>query len=231
MSTVAKHLAYSYRWVYGIFMSIMILVMAGLALSFEVFGHYTLDDQRSSVWETVGLQAPRWFMFVIGIMLATVNLPVLVAHGITRRVFARGALVFAVASSAAFSLLMLMGFVVERAVYTANGMMAAIDNYPLAKVTDASRFYVEITLAGLLFMLSGWVIGLLFYRLRIWLALLALPVVTLPVIGGIAMGMSTIAGVRMSFANVVLIQLAAVLIVIALGYFLGRDVAIKPKKA
>lgn len=231
MSTVAKHLAYNYRWVYGIFMSIMVLMMAGLALSFEVFGHYALDDQRSSVWETVGLQAPRWFLFVIGIMLATVNLPVLVAHGITRRLFARGALVFAVASSAAFSVLMLMGFVVERAVYSANGMMAAIDDYPLAKVSDAGRFYVEITLAGLLFLLSGWVIGLLFYRLRVWLALLALPVVTLPVIGGIAMGVSTMAGVEMSFVNVVVIQLAAVLVVSALVYFLGRDVAIKPKKA
>jgi hypothetical protein len=226
MSAVVKHLFRTYRWVYVWFWGIAALTLAGIAASFEVFGHYTLDDERVSVWETVGTQGPRWFLFVMGIMFATVSLPVAIASGLTRRTFYRGAMVFGAASAVLFGLLMLAGFGVERIVYTMNGMMAGLTNYPVSTWGQAAEYGLRSSLSCLALVTSGWMVGLIFYRYQVWVALILLPLAVLPVIGGMPVTGTDEPWFIGTPLTVVLLIAAAVV-----GYAMVRSVPVKPKKA
>jgi hypothetical protein len=42
------------------------------------------------MWHSFSAAAPKWFLFILAIIMATVYLPIYVAHGITRRHFAIG---------------------------------------------------------------------------------------------------------------------------------------------
>ena len=83
--TVLRHLSTAYRPVFFWFWGVMALFVTAIAASFEIFGPYLKHVMEATVWQGGGQQAPRWFLFVIGIMLATVNLPVIIANGMTRR--------------------------------------------------------------------------------------------------------------------------------------------------
>lgn len=158
---ILRHLFIAYRAVFAWFWGIMLLIIAGVATSFSVFGHYTLDDARVSVWDVVGQQGPRWFLFVMGIMYATVNLPVVIAHGITRRAYYRAAMVFIGLTALGFTLVIMLGFAVEYVTYTTNGMMDNLNSpYPITTWTDAFEYSLVslLVLAG--FSLSGWLVGL-----------------------------------------------------------------------
>lgn len=220
---VVRHLFKAYRPVYAWFWGIVAVVLAGIAVSFEIFGHYTLDDERVSVWETVGQQGPRWFLFVMGILFVTINLPVVIANGITRRTFYRGAMLFTVFTAAAFALPMTAGFGVEYAVYTANGMMADLPKqYPINSLGEAARYTVDSFLVLLAFMLSGWIVGLLFYRLRVWIAIALTPLAALP-ISGVTLPIESWGGA---------IAAACLTIAVAVigGYVLVRACPIRTKK-
>lgn len=226
MSAVIKHLTSVYRPVYLWFWGIAALALAGIAVSFEIFGHYSLDDQRVSVWETVGAQGPRWFLFVMGIMWATVNLPVAIAHGITRRKFFRGAMVFGAATAFLFALLMLAGFGVERIVYTMNGMMAEISSYPINTWGEAAAYLAEAFVACLAFVTSGWAVGLIFFRFQVWVALVLLPLAILPALGGMPTTRNDAPWLTGTPTAITVVILALIG-----GYALVRTIPVKAKKA
>jgi hypothetical protein len=223
---VFRHLIAAYRKTYAWFWAIMALMLAGLCLSFEIFGHYMLDSERASMWEVAGSQAPRWFHFIIALMFATLNLPVLVAHGITRRAYFLGATLFGLASAAFAATMLLLGFGVERTVYHLNGVWAELTKpYPVNTVGEAARLWLELFITVLACVISGWLAGIVFYRMRFWVAIVCAPLAAGPLIAVSA------APLGMPAAWELALTAAVTAVGAAVAYLLVRGVAIRPRKA
>jgi hypothetical protein len=221
-----RHLFTTYRKVYAWFWSIMALLLAGLCVSYEIFGNYPPDSDRSSMWEVAGLAAPRWFLFVMGLMFVTVNLPVMVAHGITRRAYFEGASLFILASTAFAASMALLGFGVERVAYHVNGIWGQLTHpYPVNSAGEAGRLWLELFLGGTAYMVSGWLAGIAFYRLSVWIAIACTPLAATPLIAVSARPVGQPAAWELALtATVSVLGLAA-------GYVLVRNTAIRPRKA
>jgi hypothetical protein len=223
---VFKHLFTAYRRTYAWFWAIMGLLLAGLTVSFEIFGHYTVDSEQSSIWEVASTQAPRWFLFVMALMFATVNLPVLVAHGITRRTYFHGAVLFCLASAAFAATMLLLGFAVERTVYHLDGIWAELTRpYPVNTMGDAGRLWLELFLMLIASMVSGWLAGMLFYRLPMWIAIVCTPLAAGPLVAVSAAPMGTAPAWELA------VTVAGTLLAIGAAYLLVRSIAIRPRKA
>jgi hypothetical protein len=226
MTMIFKHLFSTYRTVFLWFWAVMAFLATAIALSFVVFGPYIEKVMDSTVWEGAAGAAPRWFVFVIGIMLATVNLPVIIASGLTRRAYFGAVVAFTAVTALAFEAASMLGFVIERAGFAANGLVAFLpEDYPLNSFGDAARYTGEAYLALWGFMLSGWAIGLLFYRLRVWYAILLIPVGLGPIIGGGSLPPQIGPQVR------IITLLAGLALAVALGFALVKRVPVRPKKA
>jgi hypothetical protein len=221
--SVLTHLFRGYRTVYAWFWSIFLLIFFAVMVISVNLARSGESDAGPSLWANAGAQAPRWFLFVMGIMWATTNLPVLVANGVTRRRFFGGAMLFGLASSVVFTLMVTIGFAIERQLFADRGLLAA--DYPLNTAGDFARYTGEMTLILMGFILTGWVVGLLFYRLRPWTALLLLPLAMLPVIVGVFGGSTS----PISLSP--LLALATVAAAALAAYLLVRAVPIRAKKA
>jgi hypothetical protein len=224
---VFRHLFTAYRKVFAWFWAIMALLLAGLCLSYEIFGHYPVQDNNTaSMWEVAGMAAPRWFLFVIGLMFVTVNLPVVVAHGITRRGYFDGAALFILASSAFAASMVLLGFGVERWVYHLNGIWAELTRpYPVNSLGQAGRLWLELFLGATAYMVSGWLAGIAFYRTRVWVAIACSPLAAAPLIAVSAQPLGRPAAWELGLTAVVSA------LGLGLGYLFVRSVAIRPRKA
>jgi hypothetical protein len=223
---VFKHLVTAYRMTYAWFWGIMALMLAGLCVSFEIFGHYVLDSQRASIWEVAGTQAPRWFLFVMALMFATVNLPVVVAHSVTRRSYFQGTVLFGLASSVFSATMLLLGFGVERWVYHLDGIWAELTKpYPVNTLGEAAGLWLELFVTLAASMVSGWLAGLVFYRLRLWVALVCMPLAAGPLVAVSSAPLGRVGEWELALTA------AATLIAVAGGYLLVRGVAIRPRKA
>ncbi|GIH08798.1 hypothetical protein Rhe02_68650 [Rhizocola hellebori] len=223
---VFKHLFSTYRTVYLWFWAVMALFVLAIVLSFVVFGPYIENVMDASVWQGAAGAAPRWFVFVIGIMLATVNLTVVIASGITRRAYFAAVFAFTLATAALFEVASLAGFGVERAGFATQGLTGFLPvDYPLNSWNAAASYTGEAFLALWGFMLSGWAIGLLFYRLRVWYAILLIPVGLGPIIGGGSLPPLIGQGARIVTLTV------GLALATALGFLLVRSAPVRPKKA
>ncbi|WP_117211758.1 hypothetical protein [Allorhizocola rhizosphaerae] len=219
--TVLKHLARGYRVVYAWFWGLVALVFTGLMVSLTIFGPWVVGTGESSAWGLVAGQAPAWFLFTMGIMLATTGLPVAVANGVTRREYTVAAGIFTVVSSVLFGLLILVGHALEILVYRANGIMAALtEPYPAPTLATFGRGVLQ----HLAFMVTGYLIGLCFYRLRVWWAIAVTPVAMIPVFAGNDQADVT------RFGGVWLVLAVACAAGVA-AYLLARSVPIRSKKA
>lgn len=175
MHLLRRH-ARLYGWFWGILVAAFTLFLSSLVF----LGHWNADNDQASLWSVGGAQAPMWFAFVMGVMLASTHLPVAIANGVTRRDFCVGAAVFAVATSVLFGLLLLIGYLVEMTVFEALGVMDELVNpYP----TPTLESTVGEILTFLAFMVTGWLISLAFYRLPVWWAIVAIPFAALPLAG------------------------------------------------
>jgi hypothetical protein len=223
---VFKHLFAAYRKTYAWFWAVMALMLTGVCLSFEAFGHYSLDDTRVSAWETVSPQAPRWFLFVMALMFVTLNLPVVVAHGITRRTYFRGVILFALASAAFAATMVLIGFGVENLVFHLNGMWEELRvPYPVSTIGEAARVWLELLITFLAYMVSGWLAGMVFYRLRVWVAIVCTPLAAGPLIAVSAAPLGHPEGWEL------VLTVIATALGVGVGYLLVRGVALRPRKA
>lgn len=217
-----KHLVRGYRVIFTWFLGGMTLVFAGLMLSFEILGPWILDEEYASAWGLFSTQTASWFLFVVAVTMATVGLPVAIAHGITRREYSIAAGLFGIASAVLFGLVIVGFHGIEYVIFQYNGVTDLLtEPYPVPTVGHGFRTVLNC----LGFMLGGWVSGLCVYRLTVWWALLVMPVVALPLFGA----MSVPFGVRWIGDSVL------VAVVIPLGavaaYLLARDLPLKPRKA
>jgi hypothetical protein len=217
---IARYLMRRHRLVYGIYWGVMLLVLALLVTSLEMFGLWVLDAEGASAWALAVNVAPGWFVFVIGIILASTFLPVGIAHGITRRDFARGAGLFALATAVLFALLKIVGQLLEALAYNVLGFMEEItEPYPWPTPGGA----LTDVLSYLGFMISGWLFALIFYRFRVWWALLLAPFAVIP------LSSATEMGVRLNLhwsVTTLIVAFSG-----AAAYLATRGLAVKPRKA
>lgn len=128
-----------------------------------------------SIWERA-IQVPRVFLLVWGIYQTALYLPLVIAHGHTRREFALQRVLLVPAYTLLFAILMAAGFVIEHVVYGAVG-------WPHELASDKVLFdaplqvpwivlHYFLTLAA--WVTAGGLLGAAFYRSG-WLGVLSIP--------------------------------------------------------
>lgn len=135
------------------------ITVLGITLGIAAFGEVT-----GSVWGPAS-QVPRWFAFFIGLHLAMDIAPLYIAHGQTRREFAKRAVIFMAMFAAATGVLITAGFVIERVIYAIAGWPQTISEIHLyTSATDYGRIFLEHGLWMLVWTAGGALIGVGFYR-------------------------------------------------------------------
>lgn len=141
--------------VWGLFAAIVVVIGAGIAM---------LGTITSSVWEQAS-QLPRWYAGAVGVYFTAVYLPLYVAHGQTRREFARQIPPVIVLFAAVLALLMTVGFAVEATIYSAFDWPQDLATRHLYDApTQLGLVFVEFTLLFAVWTVAGTVVGAGFYR-------------------------------------------------------------------
>ncbi|MEJ3747205.1 hypothetical protein WEI85_28465 [Actinomycetes bacterium KLBMP 9797] len=158
--------------------AIMLAVVSAILIGIAAAG----GQPDISIWSTSGASAPKYFLFALGIAMIG-QFPVYIGHGLTRREFARGALLYFALLATIYGATMALGFAAERPVYVSAGLMAGLDEpYPVQSLADGFTVLVEESLVGLSYLTGGWLIGMLFYRLNSWWGIVILPFCTVPIL-------------------------------------------------
>lgn len=160
----------------GIFLAIVVAIFVVVGAATAAFG-----EVAASVWQYAGSGAFKYFPLAIAIMLTPVFLPIYVAQGVTRRQFAVGGALFAVAWAVALTLTMVAGYGIEAAAYGANGWPHAFETPHLFDSwTQVHLVIAEYFPLIAVHMVTGWIIGTTYYILGWFRATLLLPVSAAP---------------------------------------------------
>jgi hypothetical protein len=160
------------------FWAILALVFAGLGFLDERVG--IIDG---SVWEGAGT-APRWAVFVNGILLPVMYLGFLVSHGITRRTLVVAGAWVGLLISAGMAAAMQAGYLVERAVLARLDRPQTLTHPHLFDTPlQAHLVLLEYALLFAAYWLSGWLVGIGYYRFGGWLGTLFLVPAMVPAAG------------------------------------------------
>lgn len=146
---------YWYAWFWGV----MILVYAAIGTGIWLWGSTDI-----SLWET-STNSTKGTMTALGVMLTPVYLPVMIAAGVTRRSFVVAATSAMASLAVGSSLLVTLGFVIERPIFEAAGIPETLQSDHLyANVSQLHLIFTEALLLQLAYGMSGFLIGLCFYR-------------------------------------------------------------------
>jgi hypothetical protein len=191
-----------------------------------------------SIWD-YGTQSPKYFSSAIGITLAPALFNLLIAHGITRRMFSVAAGILLVGAAAATALLWVVAYQVERVIYDWAGLTQALANPHLfTRTTQAGLIFTEFFLLIVAHEAAGWLIGISFYRFGFWKGLLLLPLGVLPAVAAelllvaqwLAEALRSTGYQRPPLAIGVPGVLAVSALGLYFGYLLLRPMALKPAK-
>lgn len=223
-----------------------IVVWIGFAV--VVFGLVFLVSRFTNIsisaWE-IGSQIPRWYLGAMGVYHTAVYLPMYIAHGRTRREFARQSpialawLVVLVAS------LMTAGYALEGAVYRAAGWTQGLssDGHLFASPDAYGTILAEFLGTFAVWAVAGAALGAAFYR-NGFVGLLLLPpaivtaglleasvrpelrelVTRLPVLDRLAAGGA-------STTSALLVAAACVAVWGITAWLLVRDLPVRPQRA
>lgn len=137
-------------------------------------------DLNSSMWD-YGTQSPKYFSAAVGITLTPALFTLLIAHGVTRRMFAVAGSIFLLGAAASTSLIWTLAYQVERGIYDWAGLQQVLTNPHLfTKTSQAGLMFVEFFLLILSHEAAGWLIGGAFYRFGFWKGVAFLPLGLLP---------------------------------------------------
>jgi hypothetical protein len=191
-----------------------------------------------SMWD-YGTQSPKYFSAAIGITMTPAFFTVLVAHGVTRRMFAVAGSIYLVGAAASTALLWVLVYQVEHAVYAWQGWTQTLANPHLfTKTSQVGLVFTEFFLLILSHEVAGWLIGTSFYRFGFWKGLAMLPLGLAPAIAAefllvaqwLAQALASTGYHRPPLA----ISVPGVLLVSALGLYavhlLLRPIGIKPAR-
>lgn len=142
-----------------------VAVMIGVIAVASQIGEMTVSAMGSAIHPLV------WWPFVIAIIMSSAHLPVHLAHGMTRR-------------ACTWAVLAVGALLVERVVYDRLGWTPAL---AAGNVTGPLRsgelaFGAGLGLVFFAAMLSGLLVGVVYYRVGGWWGTLALPLTLLPVL-------------------------------------------------
>ncbi len=128
---------------------------------------YAIDrwgELRESIWEDV-VQVPQWFVLFMGVQVAMVYLPMNITHGKTRRDTTIEAGLFVVAYSALAALLVTIGWVIERAMFSLLDVEQILtDPHIFSSATDYPLIFLESWINLALWTAGGLFIAASYYR-------------------------------------------------------------------
>lgn len=211
--------------VYAVFWTVLLLVWAAGVAFVSAVG--TIETSLVAI---VNLVPPKWFLFVITILIAAVELPTYVAHGVTRRDVCLASLAMLSATAFGFGLLTLGMFGLESATFRLIGVDGLNGALPVSSGPDALRLVGEASLLYLLWAAWGWLVGAGYYRFGAWRGTLFLAPAGLPVlIGELAMNGDNAGSGLASLAPgaAAALTVAATLLALLGAFVLVRDVPIR----
>jgi hypothetical protein len=133
-----------------------------------------------SMWD-YGTQSPKYFSAAIGITLTPALFTLMIAHGVTRRMFAVASSIMLVGAATAIALLWVVVYQVERVIYDAAGLTQTLTNQHLFTTTSqVGLIFLEYFLLIVSHEVAGWLIGIGFYRFGFWKGLALLPLGLVP---------------------------------------------------
>lgn len=157
--TIARH-----RMGEDITGTLVLWVPFALVVGAVIFGIAYFGTVGTSIWEKAS-QVPRWYAGAVGIHMTALYLPAYIAHGVTRREFARQAPVALLAFCAALAALMTLGFAIESFVYRIAGWPQTLSSPHLFdSVSQYPMVFAEFWLAFTVWAVGGLLLGAAFYR-------------------------------------------------------------------
>jgi hypothetical protein len=191
-----------------------------------------------SIWD-YGTQSPKYFSSAIGITLTPAIFTLIIAHGVTRRMFAVAGSIILVGAATATATIWVLAYQVERVAYDWAGLTQALNNPHLfTKTSQAGLIFTEFFLLILAHEAAGWLIGISFYRFGFWKGLLLLPLGLVPAAAAefllVAQWLAEALRSTGYHRPPLAIGVPGVLAVSALGLYFGylllRPMALKPAK-
>ncbi len=164
-------------WIGLVLWPIFITVALGVPLVVDRFGGHI-----GSIYSGVA-QAPRWFLFVMAIIVVAEGLGPHVAHGLTRRTFVAQHTAGLAVVAVVFGVLSLAVTLLERWFFDRLGWPheTVYGSHPVPTEPWAAVL-LDHTLLLAVFALSGLAVGAVYYRWRGWIGTLALPLTVGPVV-------------------------------------------------
>lgn len=161
------------------------LVLLGFAALFAVIGTLvaTFGDLESSMVEVATGGGPKYLALIFGLIGVTGQLGMFAAHGVTRRHFVFASMILAVVVASVTAAFIAVAYVVERALYTANGLLGGMKNpYPAATADQLLGVVTQNWFVFLAHLLAGYLAGIGYLRLGSVLGTLFLGVAAIPVL-------------------------------------------------
>ncbi|QNE18791.1 hypothetical protein F1D05_13870 [Kribbella qitaiheensis] len=212
-----------------------------MIVSFTIGGlitQYVGGGLDHSMWD-YGTQSPKYFSAAIGITLTPALFTLMIAHGVTRRMFAIASGVLLVGTAAGIALLWVLVYQVERVIYTWAGLTQALENPHLfTKTSQVGLIFTEFFLLIVSHEVAGWLLGIGFYRFGFWKGLALLPLGVLPAAAAefllvaqwIAQALENTGYHRPPLAVAVPGVIAVSALGLYFGYLLIRPIGLKPAK-
>jgi hypothetical protein len=214
--------------------AVMLVAFFGIGVGFQL-ATGRLDQ---SMWD-YGTQSPKYFSMAMGITLTPAYLTLLIAQGVTRRMFSVAASIYLTAAAIATAGLWVLVYQAEHLIYSSQGWSQALQNPHLfGDTSQRDLIFTEFFLLILAHEAAGWLLGITFYRFGFWRGVLLLPLALIPAAAAeflliaqwLADALNTIGYQRPPLA----VAVPSILVVSALGMYVGylllRPMALKPAK-
>ena len=161
----------------AMYWAILLLIYVIVSGSIAIFG-----SLEQSMWLSVGGPPPRYWLLSMGVV-TVLGGRVYISMGVTRRQVAEAYLLLYASMALFFACVQLAGFGPEHALYSAAGVLDGLtEPYPVTGAGDALRMLLTGLVVNLAHLISGALIGIGFYRYRLWGGLATIPVAVLPAI-------------------------------------------------
>lgn len=160
-------------WAVGVVAMVVVLAVVSQV------GEMTVSAMGSAIHPLV------WWPFVIAIIMTSTHLPVNLAHGMTRGACIRAALATTLIIGGLNTVLAMVALLVERAVYERLGWTPALSAGNVTGSLDGGEvgFAAGLAVVFVAAMISGLLVGVVYYRVGGWWGTIALPLTLLPLLG------------------------------------------------
>jgi len=133
-----------------------------------------------SMWD-YGTQSPKYFSMALGITIIPAFFSLLIAQGVTRRMFSVAAGIYLTGAAVATALLWVLVYHVEHLLYSWQGWPEDLTNPHLfTSTSQVGLVFAEFFLLILSHEVAGWLLGITFYRYGLWRGILLLPLSLIP---------------------------------------------------